>query len=72
MRKAPPSLVHGDAAWSVIAGLTKPEAEAYLEDRGRKGFNAAVLNLIERKFIGPKNRYGEPPFYCSCRFRDTQ
>jgi hypothetical protein len=61
-RKGAPFLVHGDAAWSLISGLTKPEADAYLEDRRRKGFNAVIVNLIEHKFKGPKNRDGEPPF----------
>jgi hypothetical protein len=57
-----PYLVLGDAAWSLISGLTKEEAEAYLEDRRRKGFNSIIVNLIEHKFRGPANRYGEGPF----------
>jgi len=51
-----PVLLHGDAAWSLITALTKPEAEAYLEDRRRTGFNAIIVNLIEHKFNGT----GEP------------
>jgi len=61
-QKRVPFLLHGDAAWSLISGLTKPEAEAYLEDRRDKGFNAVIVNLIEHKFKGPKNREGEEPF----------
>ena len=57
-----PYLVHGDAAWSLISGLTKEEAESYLEDRRRRGFNSIIVNLIEHKFRGPINRDGEGPF----------
>jgi hypothetical protein len=55
-------LVQGEAAWSLISGLTKEEAEVYLEDRRQKGFNSIIVNLIEHKFRGPVNRYGEGPF----------
>jgi hypothetical protein len=57
-----PFLVQGDAAWSLISGLTKEEAETYLKDRRSKGFNSVIVNLIEHKFRGPVNRYGEAPF----------
>ncbi len=57
-----PYLVQGEAAWSLIPGLTKEEAEVYLEDRRQKGFNSIIVNLIEHKFRGPVNRYGEGPF----------
>ncbi|HEV2401682.1 MAG TPA: glycoside hydrolase family 140 protein [Candidatus Sulfotelmatobacter sp.] len=57
-----PFLVQGDAAWSLISGLTKEEAEKYLEARRRLGFNSIIVNLIEHKFRGPVNRYGEGPF----------
>lgn len=57
-----PYLVQGDAAWSIISGLTNEEAESYLEDRRQKGFNSIIVNLIEHKFRGPDNRYGEGPF----------
>lgn len=57
-----PFLVQGDAAWSLVSGLTKEEAELYLEDRRRKGFNSVIVNLIEHKFRGPVNRYGDAPF----------
>ena len=45
-----PFLYHGDAAWSLIVGLTDPETELYLENRRRKGFNSLYVNLIENKF----------------------
>jgi len=57
-----PFLIQGDAPWSLISGLTKEEAELYLEDRRRKGFNSIIVNLIEHKFHGPVNRYGQAPF----------
>jgi hypothetical protein len=63
-----PFLVVGDAAWSVITALTKPEAEQYLEDRRRRGFNTILVNLIEHKFNGPRNRYGHLPFGNSSDF----
>ena len=57
-----PFLMQGDSAWSLIVGVTKDEAEQYLENRRRKGFNTVIVNLIEHKFNGPKNRDGEGPF----------
>jgi hypothetical protein len=57
-----PFLIHGDSPWSLIVGLTKTEAERYLEDRRQKGFNTLMVNLIEHKYKGPKNRDGEEPF----------
>src|SRR5215510_671768 len=57
-----PFLLQGDAGWSLISGLSKEEAEQYLENRRQKGFNTIMVNLIEHKFKGPINRYGEGPF----------
>ena len=57
-----PFLVQGDAAWSLISGLTKEQAEIYLENRRRLGFNSIIVNLIEHHFHGPVNRYGQGPF----------
>jgi len=57
-----PFLVHGDSPWSLISGLTRDEAELYLERRRSQGFNSIIVNLIEHKFRGPVNRYGEGPF----------
>lgn len=55
-------MIHGDTPWSLIVGLTREEAEQYLENRRRKGFNSIIVNLIEHKYRGPVNRYGEGPF----------
>jgi len=57
-----PFLVHGDTAWSIITALTKNETEQYLTNRGAKGFNALIVNLIEHKFNGPLTRQGDAPF----------
>ena len=61
-RSGNPFLLQGDAAWSLISGLTKEQVELYLEDRRQKGFNTLMVNLIEHKFKGPENRYGALPF----------
>ncbi len=63
-----PFLVQGDAAWSLISGLTSEEAEKYLEDRRSKGFNSVIVNLIEHQFRGPVDRYGQNPFTVSGDF----
>lgn len=57
-----PFLMQGDSAWSLLVAATKEEAEQYLENRRRKGFNTIIVNLIEHKFPGRTNRYGEGPF----------
>ena len=57
-----PFLVQGDAPWSLISGLTRDEVDSYLEHRQRQGFNSIIVNLIEHKFRGPVNRFGEGPF----------
>lgn len=57
-----PTLLHGDTAWSLISGLTEEQVLRYLDDRQARGFNAIIVNLVEHKFNGPVNRYGEGPF----------
>ena len=59
-----PFLIQGDAAWSLIAQLTKGEVEQYLQDRRQRGFNTLLVNLLEHRFAehAPDNAYGEPPF----------
>lgn len=57
-----PFLIQGDSPWSLIPGLSREEEEQYLENRRKKGFNAIIVNLIEHKFHGPVDRYGEGPF----------
>lgn len=61
-----PLLLHGEAAWSLVAQLDLAAAELYLEDRRRMGFNAIYVSLIEHAFSDQtpawNNRAGEPPF----------
>lgn len=59
-----PFLIHGDTAWSLIAQLTREDAEKYLEDRRTRGFNTILVNLLEHMFSTkpPANVYGQPPF----------
>ena len=64
-----PFLLHVDSAWSLIADLSEEDAKIYLEDRRQKGFNAIIVNLLERQYSSnanamPKysNFYGQPPF----------
>jgi hypothetical protein len=59
-----PFLMQGDAAWSLIVGLDKPDVETYLRNRQAKGFNTLIVNLLEHKFAkhAPNNVFGEGPF----------
>jgi hypothetical protein len=59
-----PFLLQGEAAWSLLVGLSEGETERYLKNRCEKGFNTLMVNLIEHKFCknAPKNAYGEGPF----------
>lgn len=62
-----PFLVHGDTAWSLIADLTRENAELYLEDRHARGFNTLLVSLLEHKFArnAPANGRGDLPFRIS-------
>ena len=59
-----PFLLHGDTAWSLIADLSREDAELYLTDRAARGFNTILVSLIEHKFAtnAPANADHEPPF----------
>jgi hypothetical protein len=59
-----PFLLHGEAAWSLIAELTREEVELYLRDRRARGFNTLLVSLVEARFASkaPANIYGEAPF----------
>ncbi|HEV7609476.1 MAG TPA: DUF4038 domain-containing protein [Steroidobacteraceae bacterium] len=65
-----PFFLQGDAAWSLIARLTREQIVEYLDDRQRRGFNTVLVSLIEHKFTDhpPNNAYGEPPFLTSGDF----
>lgn len=59
-----PFLITGDAAWSMIAQLSREDVDIYLADRKRRGFNTLLVSLIEHDFSrnAPKNVYGNAPF----------
>ncbi|HEY3499966.1 MAG TPA: DUF4038 domain-containing protein, partial [Polyangiaceae bacterium] len=59
-----PFLIHGEAAWSLVVQLDREQAETYLEDRRRRGFNLLLVNLLEHHFSphAPANAYGKRPF----------
>jgi len=59
-----PFFFHGDTSWSLIAQVTKQDAEQYLEDRRQKGFTVILVNLLEHEFSdkAPANIYGDAPF----------
>jgi hypothetical protein len=59
-----PFLIQGDAAWSLIADLTREQVDLYLDDRRARGFNTLLVNLIEHRFsTNPAaNAYGGRPF----------
>lgn len=54
----------GDAAWSLIAQLSKQDADLYLDNRKETGFTVIMVSLIEHKFCtnAPANFYGDAPF----------
>ena len=47
-QKDKPFLLHGDTAWSLITAVTEEEAERYLEDRRKKGFNTIDAVGVDR------------------------
>lgn len=59
-----PFLMTGDTAWSLIAELKREDAELYLQDRKKRGFNTILVNLLEHQFArnAPANAYGDKPF----------
>jgi hypothetical protein len=59
-----PFLMVGDAAWSLIAQLSPAQADTYLANRRRLGFNTILVSLIEHEFAAqpPANYAGVLPF----------
>ena len=59
-----PFPIHGEAAWSLAAGLRREDAEHYLADRAERGTNTVIVSLVERTFSSdpPRNAYGVDPF----------
>jgi hypothetical protein len=59
-----PFLLHGEAAWSLIAQPDTAGAMQYLADRHARGVNLVIVNLIEHKFAdhAPADAAGDAPF----------
>jgi hypothetical protein len=59
-----PVLIQGDAAWSLVVNTTVEQATWYLDQRKAQGFNAILINVIERLFAAdaPRNLRGDEPF----------
>jgi hypothetical protein len=59
-----PMFLHADTAWSLIVGTDRAGVTKYFDDRCARGFNAVVVNLIERLFASsaPRNVFGDAPF----------
>jgi hypothetical protein len=59
-----PFLLHGEAAWSLIAEPTSTGAMQYLADRHTRGVTALLVNLIEHMYSDhpPKDAAGDAPF----------
>ncbi len=63
-------LITGDTAWSLIGDLSREDAEKYLTDRQRRGFNTILVSLIEHRFSrnAPRNFYRRAPFEANAAF----
>lgn len=52
----------GDTAWELFHRLTREQADLYLEDRARKGFNVVqAVALAELDGLNTPNPYGHKP-----------
>ena len=47
-----PFFINGDTAWSLVVGISKKDAELYLEDRRRRGFNLVLESILSSKTPG--------------------
>jgi Protein of unknown function (DUF4038)/Putative collagen-binding domain of a collagenase len=59
-----PFMIVGDSAWSLLAQLSRPQIDSYLEDRRQRGYNAVLVNVLESFFAtqAPRNSEGFAPF----------
>lgn len=62
--------VVGDAAWTIMVGLTASEAGDYLSARRAAGFNTVLVEMVERGHAGPADRDGNLPFPADTPFRN--
>jgi uncharacterized protein DUF4038/collagenase-like protein with putative collagen-binding domain len=67
-QRGTPFLVKGETAWLALVNLDAREQEAYLADRGARGFNLIEVMLVNHDYtsppnpVPPANRAGEQPF----------
>lgn len=68
-----PFLIVGESAWSLLAQLSRPDIEVFLQDRRRRGYNAVMVNVLESHFSvrPPYNSEGQLPFAVPSRFDDV-
>jgi hypothetical protein len=66
-----PFLLKGDAPWCLFSQLTLQDAEFYLTERRRQGFNAILVELADPSLCmhAPGNVYGDQPFLSPGDFR---
>lgn len=59
-----PVFINADAVWSLGVQITDEEVDTYLANRQAKGFNAILMNLIEKSACtnAPNDIYDNPPF----------
>lgn len=59
-----PIYICGDSAWSLGVQITDAEVDTYLANRSKKGFNAIIMNLIEKAACtnAPNDIYDNAPF----------
>ncbi|MCI0620544.1 MAG: glycoside hydrolase family 140 protein [Acidobacteria bacterium] len=59
-----PFFIHGDSPWSLIAQLSKQDAERYLDKAAGLGYSAIIVNVVEYHFSDhpPKNQAVDAPF----------
>lgn len=59
-----PFFLHGDTCWSIVAELTREDADVYLRDRAARGVNAILTSTLVRYHArnAPRNAAGAHPF----------
>lgn len=59
-----PYFINGDTGWMAIVQLNLNDARKYLDDRAARGYNAVILELIEKEYAtnNPNNLANDPPF----------
>lgn len=58
-----PFQIRGCSGWCAAVQLTRPQVDAYLDDRKARGFNSILIEVIESgTFGGPSNAYSASPF----------